>query len=277
MEFRDILVHVPDPDALPRHLVHAARLARLFDARLTGIQPIEPYPPFAISDAPAVTIALQKAVSEQVERAHAGATAFAARAAELGVEAAEWKVAEAGVGPALAYAGAWHDVLVLGAVGGSVRSSPQVVAEAVVRSRMPCLVVPERAADSPLALDTIAIGWNASIESIRAVHAALPLLARAKRVVMLCGRPRDYSGSMPRPPAFDLDMYLSRHGVRPERANVDTADTEAGHVLLDRATAEGAGLLVMGAYGRTRFSEWALGGATRDSIVEGALPLFLHH
>jgi len=33
----------------------------------------------------------------------------------------------------------------------------------------------------------------------------------------------------------------------------------------------------MGAYGRTRFSEWALGGATRHVLEHSTIPVFLRH
>jgi nucleotide-binding universal stress UspA family protein len=33
----------------------------------------------------------------------------------------------------------------------------------------------------------------------------------------------------------------------------------------------------MGAYGRTRFSEWVFGGATRYVLTEAPLPVFMRH
>ncbi len=33
----------------------------------------------------------------------------------------------------------------------------------------------------------------------------------------------------------------------------------------------------MGAYGRSRLDEWALGGTTRSVLRQAAIPLFLHH
>lgn len=39
----------------------------------------------------------------------------------------------------------------------------------------------------------------------------------------------------------------------------------------------GAELLVMGAYGCSRFSEWVLGGATRHVLAWAKLPVLLRH
>jgi nucleotide-binding universal stress UspA family protein len=38
-----------------------------------------------------------------------------------------------------------------------------------------------------------------------------------------------------------------------------------------------AGLLVMGAYGHSRFREAILGGATRDMLESAEVPVFLAH
>jgi nucleotide-binding universal stress UspA family protein len=43
--------------------------------------------------------------------------------------------------------------------------------------------------------------------------------------------------------------------------------------LLALATAEGADLVVMGAYGRTRLRELVLGGATRDMLRTSTIPV----
>lgn len=68
---------------------------------------------------------------------------------------------------------------------------------------------------------------------------------------------------------------LERHGVavRPER--VAGSDAGAGEVLLERAAAHGAGLLVMGAYGHSRLREFVLGGATREVLRAATLPVLL--
>lgn len=50
---------------------------------------------------------------------------------------------------------------------------------------------------------------------------------------------------------------------------------DAGAVLLERCTALGADLLVMGAVGRSRISEFVFGGATHSVLERAALPLLL--
>ena len=67
---------------------------------------------------------------------------------------------------------------------------------------------------------------------------------------------------------------LKRHG-----AMVVTKQVEPGHgqgsTLLEAAEAEGADLLVMGAYGHSRLREIVLGGATREVLRGARLPVLL--
>ena len=46
-------------------------------------------------------------------------------------------------------------------------------------------------------------------------------------------------------------------------------------MLLDAAAAEGADLLVMGAYGHSRLREIVLGGATREVLRDARIPVLL--
>jgi nucleotide-binding universal stress UspA family protein len=70
---------------------------------------------------------------------------------------------------------------------------------------------------------------------------------------------------------------LVRHGVRAEvvvlaKTAPRVSDTLARHVL-----DQDADLLVMGAYGHSRFREFLLGGATRDMLEHAAVPVLMAH
>ena len=87
----------------------------------------------------------------------------------------------------------------------------------------------------------------------------------------LAGETRDYSSVVPRRPEFSIGRYLERHGIHAETHPM------ADDAVHEKATALQAGLLVMGAYGRSRFSERILGGATRRALWNATLPLFVQH
>ena len=46
---------------------------------------------------------------------------------------------------------------------------------------------------------------------------------------------------------------------------------------MQKATDLGAGLVVMGAYGRSRIREFVLGGATRCALSCMTVPIFMSH
>ena len=111
------------------------------------------------------------------------------------------------------------------------------------------------------------VGWDGSREATRAVHAALPFLQAAERVV-LCAIGTQAAASLE-----DAARMLRRHEVKVEPEHVAGSDKDAGDKLLAQAAAHGAELLVMGAYGHTRLRELVFGGATRQMLRTATLPV----
>jgi nucleotide-binding universal stress UspA family protein len=73
-----------------------------------------------------------------------------------------------------------------------------------------------------------------------------------------------------------MALYLSRQGVSVE-VMVRETTIETGDALLSLCADEGADLLVMGAYGHTRFRELLLGGATRQILDSMTVPVLMAH
>lgn len=125
--------------------------------------------------------------------------------------------------------------------------------------------------------DRILIAWNAKREAARAVADALPLLTRAREVVIVTidAIPCD-SGHGPAP-GKDLAVHLERHGVDVRVNNVDGMGRSEAGAIMDEAAALDADLIVMGGYGHARAQEWLMGGATLDLTKNARTPLFLSH
>lgn len=70
---------------------------------------------------------------------------------------------------------------------------------------------------------------------------------------------------------------LARHGVEVRIAFRERHLEPVGQMLLSEAEAKGAGLLVMGGYGKSRYREAVFGGVTRHVIRQAAIPVFLTH
>jgi nucleotide-binding universal stress UspA family protein len=58
---------------------------------------------------------------------------------------------------------------------------------------------------------------------------------------------------------------------------VETSTTSIDGALLSRAADMGADLIVMGAYGRSRWAERVLGGATRGLLASMTVPVLMSH
>ncbi len=137
----------------------------------------------------------------------------------------------------------------------------------------PMLLVPETWRGTGAA-DRILVAWNGSGEAAGAVKAALPLLKRAAQVTVLDGERTGLPGLSP--PPLPLRAWLERHGVSVQWQHFDKG-ANVGKALLEVAKGMEADLLVMGAWGRSRLSELALGGATRHVLDHAHLPLLMAH
>jgi nucleotide-binding universal stress UspA family protein len=273
---RDILAYSANFRSWSGGVAYAADLAARLDGSLTGVyvypSPLYMLPPYGSAD-------LLEAILENardIERtAHASKDAFLAWSRTIGVRQANWQVAEGQLPQTLAHIGNWHDLLVLERNPELPWGAPAELGEIVLGSRLPCIVAPAGMREARL--DRIALAWNGAAEAVRAIHAALPLLLHAKQVFLLEGTPRELDVEIGWKPPFDIDEYLARHSIAAEHIEIDADDAHAGEVLLDAALGTAANLLVMGAYGRTRFSEWVFGGATRSLLRDAPFPVFLRN
>jgi nucleotide-binding universal stress UspA family protein len=136
----------------------------------------------------------------------------------------------------------------------------------------PVLVAPPQFGGGSLGT-RVAISWNGSAEAARAISAAMPLILRAKQVVVLTA-----VGETPSAPAVpEMLTYLSWHGVKAETHALSSVNKIVGDVLLKECAALGVDLLVMGAYTRNRLRQMILGGVTRHVLEHATIPLFMAH
>lgn len=274
---RDILVYT-DNFRRPwtAAVEYAVRLAALCRSTLTATY-IYPSPLYTAPrySAPALMEAIWSNARTLETEAAAAREPFSHWAMALGIARPTWHIAEGYVPDALAEISVWHDLLVLDRDDRQTWGSASDVATLVLASHLPCIAVP--AGWNEPKLDCVLLAWNASPESVRAVHAALPLLTHAKRVVLLRGKPRNATPNIHWKPPFEIDEHLARHGIAFDARDFGPEDDQAGEAILAAAAKSSADLIVMGAYGHTRFSEWALGGATRHVLHHAKVPVFMRH
>ncbi|SDX49701.1 Universal stress protein family protein [Ruegeria halocynthiae] len=150
-----------------------------------------------------------------------------------------------------------------------------IVEAAMFEGHAPVLLMPDNAkpVSSP---KTVIVGWNESVEAMRAIRCALPFLKRAELVrIVVIDPPRH--GPDRSDPGGLLSQLLARHGVKCEIDVLSKTMTRVSDILNRHAADTEADMIVMGAYGHSRFREAILGGATRNMLEQSEVPVFLAH
>jgi len=126
--------------------------------------------------------------------------------------------------------------------------------------------------------ERVLIAWNGSREAARAVHDAIPFIARAAHVT-IAAISSTFRSVPSQASCTDLSTMLARHGANTvDIARFDRSSSETtGGALLSYAAENNFDLLVMGAYGHARLQETVLGGATRTVLLDMTLPVLMSH
>ena len=133
----------------------------------------------------------------------------------------------------------------------------------------------DRPAVTPLSTGNRCCGLDFSRAAARLVADALPLLENAKKlriVTVVNEKPFDTKTSNE-----DLAKNLGRHGIQVVLDNVDAAGRSIGEVLEAHVLAHKADVLVMGAYGHSKWREIVLGGATKSLLSNPPVPVLFSH
>lgn len=150
------------------------------------------------------------------------------------------------------------------------------VERVLLESGRPVVVIP-RSGRTRIVPEIAVIGWNGRREAARAAFDSIPLLKRAREVFVVWVDPKKEHPSAGALAGIEITEVLARHGIKAVVEPLATGGREAGEALLDKVADSGADLLVMGAYGHTRFTELILGGATRTVLEKMKCPVFFSH
>jgi len=277
MTYGSILVPIDENPAAAGSIEAAIRLAGALGAHLEGVAIIPPlYVPLRLRPRQSGAALLKKEYEHDKKEARAAVRHFEARAAKAGVASAEGLAIEADAQVILPIRARTSDLVVLplpgeddiGVLGG------HAVEATLLSVGRPVLLVPEKGLPAGFPRKVL-VAWNGSREAARALSDAVPLLARAKSVVVFSAGPAGDEG--PLHGAKAAVRYLARHGVAAETLHATSSDDKAGDTILARARKVGADLVVMGAYGRPRMAELILGGATRAVLRNGSIAVLMSH
>lgn len=279
--YKTILIHVDGSPQQSSRLQVAVQLAETHDAHLvgsgmTGLSWSDYAVMTGSMGAPVMPSSdfqgLRDAVSLQLD-------AFTDEARRRGATSLETRLVEEDPRYALLMQSRYADLVVLSQ--DSVPNPPLPVRVeglteyVILHGARPVLVVPETYRDEELP-GTAIVGWNGSLQAVRAIDGALPLLQRAGSVKLALINPDQLSEVHGEEPGADMAHYLARHGVQVD-VIVERTRSNAGEALISLARMHHAGLLVIGAYGHSRYREWVLGGVTREFLGRAPVPVLFAH
>lgn len=157
---------------------------------------------------------------------------------------------------------------------GHDANAPAVLEAALFSGHASVLVVPD--GQSLPEFRRIVVAWNNSAQSLNALRRALPLLKKADVVSLSIIDPPQHAHDRS-DPGGSVAQMLARHGVKTEISVLAQTNYQVSDTLLRHAADIGADMIVMGAYGHSRFREAIFGGATRAMLTDTRVPLFMAH
>lgn len=279
MTYKTILTVLTDKNTAAAPLAQAAALANHLsghtDALCLGVDRTQTGYYYAGANAMVLQETLARAQSEAEEVLEVAKSTLSKSGVRWSAEDGVAQIAD--LGRHVAHHARFSDLVVVGRPYGKDRGAEAepIVEAALFEGHAPVLVVPDngRTIGKP---KTVMVAWNESEEAMTAIRKALPFLKAAELVRIVVIDPPQH-GPERSDPGGMLSQFLARHGVNCEIDVLSKTMTRVSDILNRHATDTESDMIVMGAYGHSRFREAILGGATRNMLEQAKVPVFMAH
>ena len=179
------------------------------------------------------------------------------------------------VGPTddyVGHRGRLFDLIVLGRpLHGATTPTMHTLEAALFETGRPILIAPPQ---TPTVIgETIAIAWNGSTETARTIAFAKPFLENAKKVVVVSIE----EATVPGPSGTEIARYLSHRDIDATVVDAKANGRNPGQAMLEESMAQGADLMIKGAYTNSRLRQMIFGGATNYILSNTEIPVFMSH
>ena len=268
---KDILAFANENTLADQTVELPLSLARRFGARLSAVY-VDPPPYTYIPIEPGMTSG--KVADAAVQSAQKALADIAARFNSLK--------------QARQFSGDWHvvkwwdeaislsyqsDLLV---IRQSESALPEIISgegpeHVALTSGRPTLVLPAKGSFKDCG-HRVLVAWKPTKESTRAVHDSIALMQSDATVTILEVDPPQKAKT-----ADTMANHLQRLGIKAAPETAKSGSASVGKVIIDRAKAINADLVVMGAYGHSRLRELVLGGVTREMLDGMTVPVLMSH
>ena len=279
MAYKSLLTVITDTGIAKPALERAVAIAHAEDAHLDvlciGVDRTQTGYYYAGASAVFQQEVIEKAKEEAVTAENYANDHLANEGIKFSVDKAVAQLA--GLGRLVAHRARFNDLVILPLPYGKGCGQEQetIVESTLFEGQAPTLVVPPKSKANADA-KRIIIAWNESSEAMAAVRAALPALIAADSVNIVVIDPPQH-GPDRSDPGGALSQMLVRHGVKAEITVLAKTMPRVSDVLLRHSRDINADMIVMGAYGHSRFREAILGGATRNMLENAKTPVLMAH
>ncbi len=271
MAIKDILVYLDNDTNCANRITSTAKLCSKLGAHLAGLYSyrmlkVHPYPYTYLPNSAFDTM------DENARQQHEETKALFADNTAAEDIAGEFRSVNDQLSNALSIQSRYADLLVVpGRYGNNSNLNQDFeLAEILPISACPVLVLPEDQPAPTQLPKRVLVAWNGSHESARALSLAMPIINQAEQIDLVSVASNEAEAS-------DIAKHLTHHGINVNVHLVEGNSTNAGKTILNQAITLESELVVMGAYGHSRFREQVLGGATEYMIGHSSLPVLFSH
>ncbi len=275
MAIRNILVAYSGSESSKSAVRLAKLMMQKYDAHLTGALT---YAPSEISSSlrPYASKDVTKVIAEaEKERRDAIHKEFFAELGEVEGEKIHWVESGGDVDYSLMELARTFDIVVIGQYDGTRENRnlvphPDMIA---LNSGRPVMVVPKELPETVLN-DKAVLAWDGGKSAARAMSDAIDILETKSEVTLVSVgvNSNEVIVQMDR-----VSEHLKCHGIDSDIEIVPRSHRSVAKVLLKTVEAQKAGLLVMGAYEHSKFSEDLWGGVTNSVLAKAKVPVLMSH
>jgi nucleotide-binding universal stress UspA family protein len=270
MGYKTILAVLDTPHNAAQITDFALSLATQFSAHVIGVhaETLAAVPliaPMEIPDPAAVQVLQEAAQREtkEVERI------FNERVSLAGSVSFEWRsfVSTAGYGASSVMETARSVDLIVASQNDPAHAADNRsdLESFLFESGRPMLLVPYTM-KTPVPVRRVLIGWNGSREAARATFDALPFLKTAESVEVFCVNPPERADGNGEMAGIEIAATLARHGIKVTLTTEKDKGLSPSAAIEKHLSDNSVDLLVMGAYGHSRWWEMLFGGVTRNML-----------
>jgi nucleotide-binding universal stress UspA family protein len=275
MTYATVMVSLALDESNEARLEAAGQIAERFDSGIVGIAAAQFNPPLYFTSGEQAQNLIDQGQASIKKRMSELEVQFRA-ATKNRAKDVEWRCAIDFPARYILQEARCADIIVSGGQSNAL-SDPFAVAspkDLVMQAGRPMFIAPDNG--SWLDLRSVLVAWKDTPEARRAIAYSLPMLRKAKDVTVAEIVEADDSRSAAVSRVRDVMAWLSRHGVSAS----ELVPEKCGDVIaqLDAIAANvGAGVVVAGAYGHSRFRELILGGVTQHLITQSTRCVVLSH